>query len=91
VTWWCCRFVWTKKIEREIQQGRSVKEFTARAEHEKHTERMVRMACICSRRIPSLLLMLRTGEGLLDPEKLAWNAENVATSAGVDVLLKLPC
>lgn len=35
------KFVWVKKVERDLQQGKSVKEFTAHAQHEKHLERMV--------------------------------------------------
>lgn len=35
-------FVWTKKIEKDIVEGASVKNFSKRAEREKHEERMVR-------------------------------------------------
>ncbi len=35
------RFVWAKKVEKDLQEGKSVKEFTAKAEQHKHIERMV--------------------------------------------------
>lgn len=49
-------FVWTKKIEKDIVEGASVKNFSKRAEREKHEERMVRSivltigcsSCLCS-------------------------------------------
>jgi hypothetical protein len=38
--------VWVKKVERDLTQGKSVHEFTAAAQHEKHLDRMVRV-CVC--------------------------------------------
>jgi hypothetical protein len=37
----CHRFVWGKKIERDLMMGKDVKEFTAAAVQRKHEERMV--------------------------------------------------
>lgn len=37
----CCRFVWGKKIERDLLRGTDVREFTAAAQQRKHEERMV--------------------------------------------------
>jgi hypothetical protein len=37
-----CRFVWGKKIERDLLRGTDVREFTAAAQQRKHEERMVR-------------------------------------------------
>lgn len=37
------RFVWTKKIERDIHQGKSLKEFSSRAEKERQQERMMEL------------------------------------------------
>jgi hypothetical protein len=36
-----CRFVWGKKIERDLLRGKDVREFTATALEKKHQERMV--------------------------------------------------
>jgi hypothetical protein len=40
ITCWL-RFVWGKKIERDLMMGKDVKEFTAAAVQRKHEERMV--------------------------------------------------
>lgn len=37
-----CRFVWGKKIERDLLRGTDVREFTVGAVERKHEERMVR-------------------------------------------------
>lgn len=45
------RFVWGKKIEKQIQEGADVRELTAKAERERQLERLVWCiappACIC--------------------------------------------
>ena len=36
------RFVWGKKIEKQLQEGADVRDLTARAERERQVERLVR-------------------------------------------------
>eukprot|EP00208_Stichococcus_sp_RCC1054_P002856 CAMPEP_0206140744 /NCGR_PEP_ID=MMETSP1473-20131121/10524_1 /ASSEMBLY_ACC=CAM_ASM_001109 /TAXON_ID=1461547 /ORGANISM="Stichococcus sp, Strain RCC1054" /LENGTH=711 /DNA_ID=CAMNT_0053535011 /DNA_START=336 /DNA_END=2471 /DNA_ORIENTATION=+ len=43
-------FVWTKKIEKDIVEGASVKNFSKRAEREKHEERMAEIEKVQRRR-----------------------------------------
>jgi hypothetical protein len=42
-----CRFVWGKKIERDLLKGADVREFTAAAQQRKHEERMVSSSTSC--------------------------------------------
>ena len=37
----CCRFVWRKKIERDVSQGVPLEEFSVKAEKKRQRERMV--------------------------------------------------
>lgn len=39
-----CRFVWRKKIERDVSQGVSIDTFSVKAEKKRQIERMV---CTC--------------------------------------------
>ena len=53
------KFVWVKKVERDLTQGKSVHEFTAAAQHEKHLDRMVRVVwCV-------VCVVCRGGGGVL--------------------------
>jgi hypothetical protein len=36
------RFIWHKKVQDELEKGKSVRDFSARAEHERALEREVR-------------------------------------------------
>ena len=44
------RFVWGKKIEKQLQEGADVRDLTARAERERQVERLVRGPCALWRR-----------------------------------------
>lgn len=74
-----CRFVWQKKIERDLQHGKSVKDFTMKAEQERHRERMVRGCMLhtprtdCSRTMCCLHLDLGTNkENRVDHQGSLW-------------------
>lgn len=41
-----CRFVWRKKIERDVSQGVPLEEFSVKAEKKRQRERMVCISAI---------------------------------------------
>jgi len=62
------RFVWTKKIEKKIEQGVDVKELTAKAEQRRHQERMEEIEKVKRRREQR---ELEREEGVKEHERLA--------------------
>ena len=62
------RFVWTKKIEKKIEQGVDVKELTAKAEQRRHQERIEEIEKVKRRREQR---ELEREEGVKEHERLA--------------------
>lgn len=62
------RFVWTKKIEKKIEQGVDVKDLTAKAEQRRHQERMEEIEKVKKRREQR---ESEREEGLKEHERLA--------------------